>query len=412
MSNQTCFRCSGLGITYEFEGGFGEKSQCKGCVGKGTIPSSYLKCKKCEGKGQIYEFEDQMGNSSICPFCNDTGFTKEEIKKCPHCEGEGKIFAFKKEKMGAEKKCFSCNGNGYIYLKDFKNVVNIDIENSEKKNDNKKILTGAQVNNATQGQKPPQQGFINDLVMSQLVFRGNDSGVIEGNLEAPINKVKSNQNPSGVSLNANNNNGINNNNNNNIANDGLPINKVQTNAFNQRQQNAMKQQINNNNNNNNNNNYNNNNNNNNNNFKPNTTGGGYQFGGINLNQDNNDIVKVNTNNGYQFGGGFNYDIGNNNNMQFNNNFNNNFQQNLQNQQSFPQNNKFAHHQSFPQNNNPQNNKFAHQQSFPQNNNPHHKIGFPGNKMGQNFGNNGNLPSFVTFIPKNIPKGYFIHKKKH
>ena len=26
MSNQTCFRCSGLGITYEFEGGFGEKS--------------------------------------------------------------------------------------------------------------------------------------------------------------------------------------------------------------------------------------------------------------------------------------------------------------------------------------------------------------------------------------------------
>ena len=57
MSNQTCFRCSGLGITYEFEGGFGEKSQCKGCVGKGTIPSSYLKCKKCKGKGQIYKWE-------------------------------------------------------------------------------------------------------------------------------------------------------------------------------------------------------------------------------------------------------------------------------------------------------------------------------------------------------------------
>ena len=59
----------------------------------------------------------------------------------------------------------------------------------------KNILTGVKPINATQGQKPPEQGYVNDLMMSQLVFLGNNGNNNNiNNLEAPpINKVKSNQ---------------------------------------------------------------------------------------------------------------------------------------------------------------------------------------------------------------------------
>ena len=376
--NQTCFRCEGLGEVYEFEGGFGEKSKCKGCEGKGTIPAKYNKCLKCEGKGQIYEFEEQSGNSFPCPFCNDKGYTIEKIKKCPQCEGDGKLYAFKKEKMGATKICNQCNGNGFIPF----NNVDINIEENEKLNVKKNALTSLNPGNATQGQKPPEQGFVNDLIMSQLVFNGNTNNNMNNNLESPINKVKSNQ----VELEKKKDEG-------NIK----QLNKLQTNAFMQRQQFPNMQQQNNNNNNNINNNINNNNNNNiiNDNMNvPNVNNGGYQFGGFDFN-----VPNVN-NCGYQFGG-FDFNVGQQNNLP---------KQSLTPKGQIPNN---------------QNINYQHQLSYPISQLPNKGIGkFPSGDLmhgHMQHGNMGkgqggffnsqivNMPSFASFVPKNIPKGYFQNK---
>ena len=359
--NQTCFRCEGLGEVYEFEGGFGEKSKCKGCEGKGTILAKYNKCLKCEGKGQVYEYEEQSGNSFPCPFCKDKGYTIEKIKKCPQCEGDGKLYAFQKEKMGATKICNQCNGDGFIPF----NTVNVFVEQSEKITNKKKILTAVNPGNATQGQKPPEQGFVNDLIMSQLVFNGNTDNNPNNNLEAPINKVKSNQFDQG---------------NKNEGGNMKQINKKQTNAILQRKQLNNVEQGNNNNNLNNN--------------VPNVNNGGYQFGGFDFN-----VPNVN-NGGYQFGG-FDFNVGLQNNMGF-------------------------HFNGLPGQQNPKGNfnniqgiNFQHQQSYPPPQIQNKGIVKTNTTNPVNHGNKGkgginnqipNMPSFASFIPKNIPKGYFQNKK--
>ncbi len=342
QKNQTCFRCEGLGEVYEFEGGFGEKSKCKGCEGKGTIPEKYNKCLKCEGKGQVYEYEEQSGNSFPCPFCKDKGYTIEKIKKCPNCEGDGKLYAFQKEKMGATKICNQCNGNGFIPF----NTVNVFIEEGEKKNIKKKVLTAVNPGNATQGQKPPEQGFVNDLIMSQLVFNGNSDNTPNNNLEAPINKVKSNQVEQGK------------------KNEGnmKQFNKMQTNVNVQRK-NLPNQQENNNNNLNNN--------------VPNVNNGGYQFGGFDFN------VGLQNNMGFHFNGlpGQQNPKGNFNNIQGIN---------------------FQHQQSYPP---PQ----IQNKGIVKTNTTNPII--HGNKGKGGINNQiPNMPSFASFIPKNIPKGYFQNKK--
>ncbi len=379
QKNQTCFRCEGLGEVYEFEGGFGEKSKCKGCEGKGTIPEKYNKCLKCEGKGQVYEYEEQSGNSFPCPFCNDKGYTIEKIKKCPNCEGDGKLYAFQKEKMGATKICNQCNGNGFIPF----NTVNVFIEEGEKKNIKKKVLTAVNPGNATQGQKPPEQGFVNDLIMSQLVFNGNSDNTPNNNLEAPINKVKSNQVEQGK------------------KNEGnmKQFNKMQTNVNVQRK-NLPNQQENNNNNLNNN--------------VPNVINGGYQFGGIDFNDNNNNVPNVN-NGGYQFGG---IVFNDNNNVPNVNNGGYQFGGFDFNGQGLPFNNFQGQPIQKGNVGNNQNVNLQHQMSYP----PaqvHNKgimktpTGNPVNhpNKGKGVFNNQmpNIPSFASFVPKNIPKGYFIHK---
>jgi hypothetical protein len=227
---QTCFRCDGVGEFYEFGEYLGDKIQCKGCEGKGSIPIEYKKCLKCNGKGKVFEFPHNMGNSYECSFCHDKGYTLNELKKCVQCEGEGKIYQFKQEKMGKEFKCEICNGNGYHTLERFKTIKFEDPKILSKKSE-ERLKANFQPNNAIQDMKSPETGKINKLMKSTLVFQGVEENYVQNEDAIPVGRGISQKNPlSRENLNQilNNQNNINNPNYNNFDQNLNSLNKQQT----------------------------------------------------------------------------------------------------------------------------------------------------------------------------------------
>ena len=59
--------------------------KCPACMGKGTIPGSYLKCKECAGEGSI-QTEYTPPVPTKCPGCGEMVTTKSGF--CPSCNRE------------------------------------------------------------------------------------------------------------------------------------------------------------------------------------------------------------------------------------------------------------------------------------------------------------------------------------
>ena len=152
----TCFRCTGEGIIYKYEGELGTKRTCPGCLGRGSlIANSCLQCIKCRGKGQVYEYDDELGQRYECPLCNNVGYTMERYLECPKCKGGGRIYPFQEEKLGVPKGCIPCGAIGYIKEKDYHNI-NFNQNNYYSNKPKYPIEAGNYtIHGATQGQYNP-----------------------------------------------------------------------------------------------------------------------------------------------------------------------------------------------------------------------------------------------------------------
>ena len=119
----TCYRCGGEGVIYKYEGSLGDRKECPGCYGRGSLyGNNFYQCIKCKGKGQVYEYDDDLGQRYQCPICKNLGYTQEKYLECPQCKGGGRVYPFQAEKLGVPKGCIPCNALGYIKEKDYYNI--------------------------------------------------------------------------------------------------------------------------------------------------------------------------------------------------------------------------------------------------------------------------------------------------
>jgi hypothetical protein len=152
----TCFRCRGEGAIYKYEGDLGDRKECPGCLGQGSLAAnSCLQCVKCNGKGQVYEYDDDLGQRYQCPLCRNIGYTIERYLECPKCKGGGRIYPFQEEKLGVPKGCIPCNAVGYIRERDYYNI-NFDQNNYYyNKPIDPRMIGQYIIHGATQGQFNP-----------------------------------------------------------------------------------------------------------------------------------------------------------------------------------------------------------------------------------------------------------------